>query len=82
MKAKQSMKAKKATKSNIAKGKSAMRQVYTGKKVKTTRGLRAWGITKNKYSCYVSKRRSQNARRHPWAVAVSKARQALGLQGF
>merc|ERR1712190_456156 len=80
---------KKKKVSTIAKGKYAKAAVLSGRKAKTSGGLTASGLTKNKGGRVVSKAASARAKRNyqssgikVWADAVKKARKALGLTGF
>merc|ERR1712124_203979 len=91
MKAMAAMKAMKAMKkkavSKIAKGKLAKVLVFRGSKAKTTGGLTASGLTKNKHGKVVSKKALANGKKayaniKGWTVAVQKARKALGVKGF
>merc|ERR1711959_821481 len=80
------MKAMKAMKkkfvSKIAKGQMAKALVFRGSKEKTSTGLKASDLTKNKYGKIVSKKGSARAKKSPWNQAVAKARKALKLTGF
>merc|ERR1712031_126500 len=86
MKKKAAMKAMKAMKkksvSKVAKGVMAKAMVLRGSKEKTTGGLTAKDLTKNKYGKIVSKKASARSRKSPWIQAVQKARKALKLTGF
>ena len=86
-------KAKKVTKkkarkvkrvSIIAKGKRAKSAVFKGKKVKTSSGLKASDLKKNKSGKVVSKKASAAGHKKlgAWTAAVAKARSALGIKGF
>mmetsp|Transcript_96432 Transcript_96432/g.300318 ORF Transcript_96432/g.300318 Transcript_96432/m.300318 type:complete len:97 (-) Transcript_96432:120-410(-) len=76
------MKAMKAMKSKIAKGRLSKAMVYAGRREKTSGGLMASDIIKNKYGKYVSKRRSAHSRSNAWPKAIQAVRKALGLTGF
>merc|ERR1711869_137396 len=86
------MKAMKAMKkkivSKIAKGRFAKAMVFRGSKAKTTGGLAASELTKNKSGKIVSKAKSAASKRRfkaalgPWNSAVQKARKALKITGF
>ena len=90
MKAMAAMKAMRAMKkkavSKIAKGKYARAVVFRGTKEKTSTGMTAADLIKNKYGKIVSKKRSALAKKNNfikgWTTAVQKARMALGLKGF
>mmetsp|Transcript_43980 Transcript_43980/g.88733 ORF Transcript_43980/g.88733 Transcript_43980/m.88733 type:complete len:107 (-) Transcript_43980:154-474(-) len=84
MKKSGAMKAMKAmkSKSTIGKGKLAKFMVYKGSKAKTSGGLKASDITKNKYGRFVSKKASARGKTNVWAKAIAAARKALGLKGF
>merc|ERR1719355_334888 len=86
MKAMAAMKAMKAMKkkavSKIAKGRMAKVLVLRGSKVKTTGGLTASSLTKNKHGRVVSKKQSAQGKKNVWMIAVQKARKALKLKGF
>merc|ERR1712056_78358 len=74
MKAKKVMRAMKS-KSTIGKGKLAKSMVYKGSKKKTSGGLKASDITKNKYGKFVSKKASARGKTNAWAKAI-------GVKGF
>merc|ERR1719486_1807980 len=86
MKAMKAMKAKKISK--IAKGKRAKSSVLRGLKEKTSGGLTASDLFKNKRGRIVSKKRSASSKKNlsrtvgPWIQAVKKARAALKVKGF
>merc|ERR1719159_2359375 len=90
MKAMAAMKAMRAMKkkavSKIAKGRMAKVVVFRGSKAKTSGGLVATDLIKNKYGRIVSKKASLFAKKNNfikgWTTAVQKARKALGLKGF
>jgi hypothetical protein len=70
-------------KSVVGKGKFAKYLVATGKRVKTSGGLKSGDIIRNKNGRYVSKKKSaQSKKRSNWTNAVVQARKALGLKGF
>merc|ERR1719333_1498439 len=62
--------------------KMAKALVFRGSKEKTSTGLKASDLTKNKYGKIVSKKGSARAKKSPWNQAVAKARKALKLTGF
>merc|ERR1711896_74377 len=80
MKAMKAMKKKTVIK--IAKGRHAKAMVLRGSKAKTTGGLTAKDLTKNKYGKIVSKKSSARTKTNTWIIAVKKARAALKLKGF
>merc|ERR1719311_16717 len=85
MKAMRAMKKKAVSK--IAKGKLAKLVVFRGNKAKTSGGLTASSLTKNKNGKIVSKKASAHGKKayaniKGWTVAVQKARKALGVKGF
>merc|ERR1712072_363021 len=84
MKAMAAMKAMRAMKkkavSKIAKGRMAKVLVLRGSKAKTSGGLNASSLTKNKNGRVVSKKALANIK--GWTAAVQKARKALGVKGF
>merc|ERR1719361_2400429 len=93
MKAAKAMKAKKAKKvkkvSVIAKGKTAKAAVLSGRKTKTSGGLKASDLVKSKSGKVVSKKASaaskkkfQGSKLQKWCKACQAARKALGLKGF
>merc|ERR1712078_204372 len=86
MKAMAAMKAMKAMKkkavSKIAKGRMAKVLVFRGSKEKTTGGMTASSLTKNKHGWVVSKKRSALSKKNTWMIAVQKARKALKIKGF
>eukprot|EP00409_Alexandrium_fundyense_P003901 CAMPEP_0185903494 /NCGR_PEP_ID=MMETSP0196C-20130402/2759_1 /TAXON_ID=2932 /ORGANISM="Alexandrium fundyense, Strain CCMP1719" /LENGTH=96 /DNA_ID=CAMNT_0028622565 /DNA_START=77 /DNA_END=367 /DNA_ORIENTATION=+ len=57
-------------------------QVFKGSKEKTTGGLKASDIMRNKYGKYVSKKVSAGSKNNSWIKATAAARKALGLVGF
>merc|ERR1711881_791329 len=73
---------KKKTVSKVAKGRMAKAMVLRGTKAKTTGGLTAKDLTKNKYGKIVSKKRSAVSKTNTWMIAVKKARAALKIKGF
>jgi len=77
-------KKKKAMKkaSIIATGKYARRAVFQGRKTKTSGGMRASDLVKNKGGKIVTKKASDRGRKNHWAVATKEARKALGITGF
>mmetsp|Transcript_43972 Transcript_43972/g.88712 ORF Transcript_43972/g.88712 Transcript_43972/m.88712 type:complete len:123 (-) Transcript_43972:350-718(-) len=80
MKAMKAMKAKRV--STVGKGKLAKSMVFRGSKAKTSGGLKASDITKNRYGKYVSKKASARGKTNVWAKAIAAARKALALKGF
>merc|ERR1719388_151416 len=91
MKAMAAMKAMKAMKkkavSKVAKGKLAKLVVFRGSKAKTTGGLTATDLVKNKRGEIVSKKATAHGKKayaniKGWTVAVQKARKALNVKGF
>eukprot|EP00411_Alexandrium_monilatum_P024654 CAMPEP_0175209286 /NCGR_PEP_ID=MMETSP0093-20121207/14054_1 /TAXON_ID=311494 /ORGANISM="Alexandrium monilatum, Strain CCMP3105" /LENGTH=125 /DNA_ID=CAMNT_0016502485 /DNA_START=85 /DNA_END=462 /DNA_ORIENTATION=- len=76
------MKAMKAMKSKVATGRLAKSMVYKGSKAKTSGGLKASDIMRNKRGKFVSKRKSAAGLNFPWPKAVAAARAALGIKGF
>merc|ERR1712023_519024 len=83
MKKKAAMKAmKKKAVSKIARGSHAKSMVLCGSKEKTTGGLTAKDLIKNKYGKIVSKKSSARSKKSPWIQAVAKARKALKITGF
>merc|ERR1712091_189086 len=73
---------KKKTVSKIPNGRMAKVLVLRGSKEKTTGGLQAKDLIKNKHGRVVSKKQSLAGRNKPWIVAVKKARAALKIKGF
>merc|ERR1712100_743054 len=88
MKKKAAMKAMKAMKkkavSKIARGSHAKSMVLRGSKEKTSGGLTAKDLFKNKYGKVVSKKASARTKKvlGPWNAAVRSARKALKITGF
>merc|ERR1712212_492089 len=92
MKAKKTgMKRRKAMKkpSIIAKGRGAKARVFYGKKSKTGGGLKKSDLVKSKSGKIVSRKSSERAKKNfrnnglaKYAVALKKARSALGIKGF
>merc|ERR1712031_3025 len=86
MKAMKAMKKKKVSK--IAKGKMCRAVVFRGTKEKTYTGMTKGDLIRNARGKIVSKKASAAAKKRyatglkGWAVAVQKARKALGLKGF
>merc|ERR1711981_178354 len=76
------MKRRAMKKSVIAKGRMAKAMVLRGSKAKTTGGLKASDLTKNKNGRVVSKKRSAFGKKSKWIQAVQKARAALKIKGF
>merc|ERR1712036_69160 len=82
-KAMKAMKAmKKKTVSKIATGIFSKVMVLRGSKAKTTGGLTAKDLIKNKNGRVVSKKKSALGKANPWIIAVKKARAALKIKGF
>merc|ERR1712228_1030106 len=79
-----SMKAvKKPTRvSSIARGNKAKVQVYKGKKIRTTGGLKKADLIKSKSGKIVSARKSIAGKESKWAKAMAKARAIKGYVGF
>merc|ERR1712032_387798 len=82
-------KAMKKKKSVIAKGKLAKSMVLRGSKAKTSSGLTASGLMKNKRGKVVSKQSSathkkayKGSKAEAWAKACPQARKQLSLKGF
>merc|ERR1719386_85158 len=74
--------------SKIAKGKRAKVRVFQGRCEKTSGGLKKANLMKNKAGKVVSKSLSVAAKKRyastvgKWILAVTKARKALGINGF
>merc|ERR1719150_2204377 len=73
----------------IAKGKRAKFSVFSGRKEKTTSGLKKSDLVKSRTGKVVSKKASARGKRFyansglkKWADACKKARKELGLKGF
>merc|ERR1712165_639675 len=73
----------------IARGSRARSAVFSGRKEKTTSGLKKTDLTKNKNGKVVSKKASARSKKNyansglkKWADACKKARKELGLTGF
>ena len=77
MKAMKAMKAKKPVSARLAK-----RHAFAGKVAKTRSGLTKADLTKNKHGRVVSKKLSARGKKHPWVLAVNRARAALKIKGF
>merc|ERR1712243_238050 len=90
MKAKAAMKAmKKKTKRMgiVARGRGARARVFSGKKVRTSGGLKKSSLMKNKHGRVVSKKAHAQGKKayrnvQKFANAVKAARKALGVKGF
>merc|ERR1711862_175117 len=80
MKAMKAMKKKSVSK--IAQGRMAKVVVLRGNKAKTSGGLKASDLTKNKNGKVVSKKQSAQGKKNPWMQACKKARAALKIKGF
>ena len=87
MKTSKSMKKRAASK--IARGTRAKSSVLSGRKEKTSGGLRKGDLTRNKNGRVVSKKMSARGKKawagsklKAWTDAVKKARKALGVRGF
>merc|ERR1712146_293404 len=85
MKAMKAMKKKAVSK--VAKGKLAKLVVFRGSKAKTTGGLTATDLVKNKRGKIVSKKATAHGKKayaniKGWTVAVQKARKALNVKGL
>merc|ERR1712008_62968 len=76
------MKVMKSTKSKIAKGRGAKGKVFMGKKERTSGGLFAGDLMRNKWGQVVSKKRSAVGKKNSWFKSLSAARKALGITGF
>merc|ERR1712150_197016 len=77
---KKAMKAKRV--STIGKGKMAKAMVLRGTKKKTSGGLKASDLTKNKSGKIVSKKARAKGLNNKWAKACKAARVALKIKGF
>merc|ERR1719472_595761 len=86
MKAMAAMKAMKAMKKKsgrkIATGRMRKVLVFRGSKVKTSGGLTASSLIKNKNGRVVSKKMSLKGKKNTWMIAVQKARKELKIKGF
>merc|ERR1719158_30368 len=82
MKAMAAMKAMRAMKKKSVSKKGSRAKVFHGTKEKTTGGLAASALIKNKNGKIVSKKASASAKKNPWTIAVQKARKALRVKGF
>merc|ERR1711962_1248144 len=90
MKAKTAMKAmkKKAKRvSIVARGRGARARVFSGKKVRTSGGLKKSSLMRNKHGRVVSKKAHPQGKKayknvQKFANAVKAARKALGVKGF
>merc|ERR1719253_1460966 len=74
-------------KSVVAKGRGAMARVFSGKKEKTSGGLKKAALMKNKRGKVVSKKAHAAGVKNgksivKWAHAFKAARKALGVKGF
>uniref|UniRef100_A0A7S4SLI5 Uncharacterized protein n=1 Tax=Alexandrium monilatum TaxID=311494 RepID=A0A7S4SLI5_9DINO len=76
------LKATRARRLRVARGRMAKSQVVKGTKDKTAGGLKASDIVLNRNGKLVSKKRSAVSSSLPWPRAVAAARKALGLTGF
>merc|ERR1711933_183678 len=78
------MKAMKKVKkvSKVAKGRGAKAAVLKGKKEKTSSGLTAASLVKNKAGKVVSKKASARGKKNKWAQALAQARKELKIKGF
>merc|ERR1712212_1218018 len=90
-KSKTTMRKRKAAKkpSIIAKGRGAKARVFFGKKSKTSGGLKKGDLVKSKSGKIVSRKSSERAKKNfrnnglaKYAVALKKARSALGIKGL
>lgn len=68
--------------STVARGKKARIQVFKGRSVKTSSGLRKEDLTRGKKGRIVSLKKHQLGKANKWALATSKAREAKGFSGF
>jgi len=66
----------------IARGRGAKAKVLRGAKAKTSGGLTAADLVRNRYGKGVSKKAAARGKKTAWAVAVQGARKALGVKGF
>merc|ERR1712224_1082615 len=57
-------------------------QVFKGTRVKSSGGLKKEDLTKSKSGKIVSKKTSARGKKNKFAIAVAKARKALGVKGF
>merc|ERR1712178_465429 len=73
---------KKKAVSKVARGRMAKVVVLRGSKAKTSGGLTAKDLIKNKHGRVVSKKQSARGKANPWMFAVKKARAALKIKGF
>lgn len=79
---KRPMKAMKVKSSKIARGKRARALVLSGKKEKTTKGLRAADLMRNRWGRIVSRKVSGKSQENAWILATKRARATLGITGF
>merc|ERR1711976_458865 len=74
---------KKAMKvSIIARGRMAKALVLRGSRQKTSGGLKASDLMKNKQGKIVSRKASARGKKNPWMKAVQQARKALNITGW
>merc|ERR1712187_962205 len=66
----------------IAKGKNSKRQVWAGKKVKTSGGLKKEDLVKSRKGKIVSRKRSEKGRQSKWSIATKRAHEVKGYVGF
>ena len=81
------MRAMRAKKSVVAKGKSAKLIVFRGTKTKTLSGLKKTDLVKSKTGKIVSRKKSALGKKayqriRGWTAAVVKARKVLNIKGF
>merc|ERR1719454_191177 len=76
------MKKKAMKKSTIGRGIMAKSLVLKGSRVKTSGGLTAKDIIKNKNGKCVSKKMHARGLKNPFMLACKAARKALGIKGF
>merc|ERR1711955_90075 len=85
---KKAMKKKKAKRvSIVARGRGAKGRVFSGKKVRTSGGLKKSSLMRNKHGRVVSKKLHAQGKKayknvQKFANAVKAARKALGVKGF
>ena len=82
MKAKKAMKSMRRMKAKKVSKRTAVRQVFAGKKNRTNGGLKKDALTKNKNGKIVSKKASLRGKKNKWTAATQKARAALKIKGF
>merc|ERR1719198_2226151 len=60
----------------------AKAMVLRGTRVRTSGGLKAGDLMKNKSGKIVSRKRSAMGKKNKWMIACKAARKALGVSGF